>query len=86
MGLLDSILEKGRAEGLEKGLEKGRAEGRAEGKAEARRDTLEKLLRMKFRTLPVDVPSRIAALSESDLDRALEAVLGASTLDDVLGG
>ncbi len=76
MGLLDSMLEKGRAEGLEK--------GRAEGRAEARRDTLEKLLRMKFRALPADVPSRIAALSESDLDRALEAVLGASTPEDVL--
>jgi hypothetical protein len=78
MGLLDSMLEKGRAEGMEK--------GRAEGKAEARRDTLAKLLRMKFRSLPGDVPARIAALSESDLDRALEAVLEARTLGDVLGG
>jgi hypothetical protein len=41
---------------------------------------------MKFRSLPGDVPARIAALSESDLDRALEAVLEARTLGDVLGG
>ncbi len=76
MGLLDSMLEKGRAE--------GKAEGRAEGKAEARRDTLEKQLRLKFRALPTDLPARIAALSETEVDRALEAVLGASTFDDVL--
>lgn len=73
MGLLDSMLEKGRAEGLAKGLAKGR------------RTTLLKLLTLKFRLPVTEVDERVASLSDDDVERALEAVLDATSLDDVLG-
>ena len=78
---LMTLAEKWKAEGEAKGEAKGRAEGKAEGKAE----TLRKLLTLRFGDLTEATARRIASASEADLDRWVERVLTADTLDAVIG-
>jgi predicted transposase YdaD len=63
----------------------GEARGRAEGKAEGKADTLRKLLTLRFGELGEATQLRIAGASEAELDRWVERVLTADTLDAVLG-
>jgi predicted transposase/invertase (TIGR01784 family) len=60
-----------------------RAEGRAEGREEGKRQTLLRLLAVKFRDLPSEVATRVAAASEADLDRWLERLLSADALEAI---
>jgi hypothetical protein len=59
-----------------------KAEGRIEGKA----DMLRKLLTLRFGDAAERAAIAIAAATEPDLDRWLERVLSAATLEDVLNG
>jgi predicted transposase YdaD len=81
MGLLDAMLEKGRAEGEIK----GKAEGKAEGLLEGRRGILEKLLQLKFGPLSDQARERVAQLDLEALDAAGERVLSATRIEEVLG-
>ena len=58
--------------------------GAPEADAAARADVLSKLLTLKFGVLPEDVIARIGAASVDQLDRWVERVLTAESLDDVL--
>jgi predicted transposase/invertase (TIGR01784 family) len=78
---MTTIAEKWTAEGRAEGEARGRAEGKAEGKA----DTLRKLLTLRFGELSEPTQLRIAGASEAELDRWVERVLTADTLDAVLG-
>jgi hypothetical protein len=71
-------------EGMEKGLEKGREEGRQEGEHTALVSTLAQLIRLRFRALPPEVTPRIEAASKAELQRWIERILTAETLDDLL--
>ncbi|HKY35150.1 MAG TPA: Rpn family recombination-promoting nuclease/putative transposase [Polyangiaceae bacterium] len=64
--------------------EKWEAKGRAEGKAEGKAEALRKQLTQKFGALPEATTRRIASASEVELDRWLERVLTADTLDAVI--
>ncbi|HKY41324.1 MAG TPA: Rpn family recombination-promoting nuclease/putative transposase [Polyangiaceae bacterium] len=64
--------------------EKWIAEGEARGKAEGKAETLRKLLILKFGELSETASRRLAVASEPDLDRWIERVLSAETLDDVM--
>jgi hypothetical protein len=65
--------------------EKWKAEGHAKGKVEGKAETLRKLLTLKFGKPPQAAAHRIANGSEVDLDRWLERVLSADSLDAVVG-
>jgi predicted transposase YdaD len=62
----------------------GRAEGRIEGRIEANRQMLRKLLAGKFGALTPEHEARIADASLDELERYVERVLAATTIDDVL--
>ena len=81
MGLLDAMLEKGRAEGEIK----GKAAGKAEGLLEGQRGILEKLLQLKFGALSEQSRERIAQLDLQALDAAGERILSATKIEEVLG-
>jgi len=60
-----------------------REQGRSEGRSEGKRQTLLRLLAIKFGELPPEPVSRIATASEADLDLWLERLLSANALDSV---
>ena len=62
-----------------RGLAKGEALGLAKGKAE----TLLYLARVKFGDIPVERADEVRAADPAKLDRWLEALIGADTLDEV---
>jgi predicted transposase YdaD len=74
------LLERGRAEGEAK----GRAEGEAKGEAKGRADVLLKLLAVKFGPTSEGVAKRIRSASLEQLDRWVERVITATSLEDVL--
>jgi hypothetical protein len=67
----------------EKWFSQGEAKGKAEGKVEGKAETLRKLLTLKFGELQPAISQRLATASDSDLDRFIERVLSATTLDQV---
>jgi len=78
---MTTIAEKWQAEGEARGRVEGEARGRAQGKA----DTLRKLLALRFGELNGTTELCIASASEAELDRWVERVLTADTLDAVVG-
>ena len=70
-------LEKGLQQGIEQGIEKGRQEGRQEGE----RATLNRLVHLRFRDVPPDVAARIEAATPGELERWIERILTAETVD-----
>jgi len=68
----------------EKLFSDGQAKGKAEGRLEGKADVLRKLLVLKFGSIGDGPAATIAAASEADLERWLESVLSAATVDDVL--
>ncbi len=73
--------EQGEARGKAAGIAEGRTAGVAEGKSE----TLARLIERRFGPPPDEVRSRIAGAGLEQLDRWLDAVLDAPTLDAVFG-
>ncbi|MBA3455810.1 MAG: hypothetical protein H0T42_22125 [Deltaproteobacteria bacterium] len=67
----------------EQALARGRVEGRAEGRSEGRADVLRKLLVQKFGAIEAGDEARIDAASLELLDRYLQRVLAATTLEAV---
>lgn len=61
----------------------GRTEGRTEGRADGKRQTLLRLLVIKFGELPAEPQARIATAAEADLDLWLERFVTATTLDSI---
>jgi predicted transposase YdaD len=67
----DQIIEKGIEKGIERGIEKGQ------------RATLLRQLGRRFGALPEPIAARVAAASVADLERWLDRVIDAASLDDV---
>ena len=65
------------------GMEKGRLEGREEGERAALASMLTKQARLRFRDVPPESAARIESASKADLERWLERILTAETLDDI---
>ena len=70
-------------EGMEKGRLEGREEGLEAGERRALASTLNKLARLRFRDVPREAAARIEAATKPDLERWLERILTAETLDDL---
>lgn len=68
----------------DKMMEKGREEGRRSGLVEGKRDVLLRQLAAKFGPLPTETTTHLRALDSADeLDRLLDRLLTASTLEDL---
>ncbi len=66
------------------GKAEGIAEGKAEGIAEGKAQTLLKLLHVKGLAVPAELTARVESCQDLDqLDRWIERVLTATTLDEV---
>ena len=64
-------------------LEQGKALGLSEGRVEGRADTFMNLARIKFGDVPAARADEVRAADTATLDRWLEALIGAETLDEV---
>ena len=71
--------QEGRTEGREEGLEQGMEKGERMALA----SMLTKLARLRFRDVPPDSAARIESAPKADLERWLERILTAETLDDL---
>ena len=60
-----------------------RREGRLEGRLEGRAEVLTKLLRLKFEQLGPEHEALIAEATPEQMERYVERVLTAQTIDDV---
>jgi len=83
-GRLKGLVEgerKGLIEGERKGLVQGKREGLVEGLVKGKRDTLLKLLAIRFGALPEAVTARVRVAGVAQLDRWAEGVLTAPALD-----
>ncbi|KIG18688.1 Mobile element protein [Enhygromyxa salina] len=67
----------------QEGMKKGRQEGMEKGRLEGRIGVLGKLLTLKFGELPPDHAAQIQAASEAQLERYIERILSADTLEAV---
>ena len=72
-----------RLESRRLGREEGKLEGKLEGLTEARQQTLLRQLQRRFGALPPDAAARVLAAGPADLDRWLDRILEATTVDDV---
>jgi hypothetical protein len=63
--------------------QEGRREGRQEGRQEGRKDALRQQIALKFGPLSDDAERRVATADGSEVDRWLERVLFASTLEQL---
>jgi flagellar biosynthesis/type III secretory pathway protein FliH len=70
-------------EGMEKGMEKGLAKGREEGERAALAAVVLVQARLRFRDVPAEAVARIEAASKPELERWIERILTAETLDDL---
>ncbi len=78
-------LAAGKAEGLAEGQARGLAKGISEGEARGEAKSLMRLLVKRFGPLPEAVVSQIAAGSIEELDRWVDRVLDAPTLEAIFG-
>jgi flagellar biosynthesis/type III secretory pathway protein FliH len=76
-------IEIGRSEGIAEGKAVGKAEGIAVGKAEGKAELLERLLTRKFGALSEPSRSRLLSATDDELDAWSEALLVATTLEEV---
>jgi len=79
--------EEGLREGLAKGLQEGRQEGLEKGLQEGRQEgsqlVLQKLLTKRFGPLSAEVMERIASGSSEQINRWVDRVLDAASLEEV---
>lgn len=67
-------------------IEQGMAQGEAKGELAGRQAVLHKLLRLRFGSVTPEAAERIARADVGTLDRWVERVLTATSVDDVLAG
>jgi predicted transposase YdaD len=80
----DSALQEGERAGIQKGKREGIQEGKREGIQEGMCATLQQLLSQRFGPLPSWAVDRLHSAQEGELQEALNKVLTAATLQDVL--
>jgi predicted transposase/invertase (TIGR01784 family) len=74
---------RGRNRGLKKGLEKGREEGREEGRAEGLRQSIDQVLRSRFKKVSPDVQKKLASAPASRLPTLLSRAATAKRISEV---
>ena len=81
--MLAERIESWTKEWWEQGLQKGREEGKEEGLYLGELQTLQRLLTKRFGPLPEAVQVRLSTASREEIERWLDRVLDAQTLDEV---
>ena len=81
--ILEEAYEKAYAKAYAKAYEKAFAAGRAEGRAKGKAEALLRLARIKFGDVPSARVSEIQAADETNLDRWIDALVDAGTLEEV---
>lgn len=71
------------AKGIEQGMEKGIEQGIGEGRVSTLIGTLQKQLKLKFRTLDDSTLQRLEHASEAELELWTERILFANSVDEV---
>ena len=82
---LERLRRAAREEGREEGHQAGREEGREAGTRHALAATLHKLLHLRFGGVPAAAAMRIEAAPTPELERWIEGVLTAESLEALLG-
>ncbi|MGI9322175.1 MAG: hypothetical protein ACR2PJ_01205, partial [Pseudomonadales bacterium] len=77
------MMEELRGTFWEQVADENKAEGEAKGKVEGKAETLTNLLRRKFGSVSVDARRRVKQASLAELDAWLDAIITASSLDEV---
>ncbi len=83
-GLMGTIAQSWIEEGRAEGLKRGRAEGIERGRSEALAELLLRQLSLRFGDVPDAVRERVRGASSAELVAWADAVLVATSLDDVL--
>ena len=83
MSMAEKLIAEGEAKGFS-AAQKLIAEGRIEGETKGRAETLLKLLRLRFASVPDSAAERVTHADAATLDRWVERVLTAGSVDDVL--
>ena len=81
--IAETLLEQGEVRGLAKGEALGLAKGKALGLAKGKAESLLHLARVKFGDIPAARADEVRAADVATLDRWLETLIGADTLDEV---
>jgi predicted transposase YdaD len=63
--------------------EKGRSKGRIEGKIEGQAEMLLRLLKRRFKDMPVELENKVRTLSEAKMAQLAEAIFDLKTIEDV---
>jgi predicted transposase/invertase (TIGR01784 family) len=84
--VIGPAIRQGREEGLKEGLKEGRQEGRQEGREEKGREILRRQLEKRFGSLPKWASSRLANLSEPEVDELTILFVDAPRLEDLFPG
>jgi hypothetical protein len=79
--IVSTLAEQWMEQGEQRGINKGRVEGRLVG----RRETVRRLIELKFGSLGSEAVTQIESADESALDRYTERVLTATAIEEVLG-
>ena len=84
MQFITSWERRARAEGVAEGIAEGIAKGIAKGVLASRRETLIRLLQVKFDAVPETTVQRVESISSTDeLDRLLEKIIHANSLAEM---
>ena len=67
----------------EKGRSKGRIEGKIEGKIEGQAEMLLRLLKKRFKDMPIELENKVRTLSEAKMAQLAEAIFDLKTIEDV---
>ncbi len=81
--LMGTVAEAWIEQGIEQGKAEGRAEGIAQGRSKGQSGIVLRLLHLRFGRVPDPVRARIRHASAAELETWAEAVLEATTLDEV---
>jgi hypothetical protein len=85
--IAETLLEQGEVRGLAKGealgLAKGEALGLSKGRAQGKAETFLRQARIRFGDIPAARADEVRSADAAMLDRWLEALIGADTLDEV---
>ncbi|NET64917.1 MAG: Rpn family recombination-promoting nuclease/putative transposase [Moorea sp. SIO1G6] len=76
------ILQEGLAQGIEQGIQQGIEQGIEQGIQQERRGSLERILKLRFSEIPVEISVRIQALTLEQLEELMATALTVNSLDE----
>lgn len=82
--MAEYLFEQGQKQGLILGEKKGEKKGEKRGETRAKRDSLLKLLNLRFESVPEPIIKKVSGMrSHSKLDKLFEKAATTQTLDEI---